>query len=423
MGQLVLDAADTAMLEGTAGGAAQLAMRLVVQLAQALGATALRDISRAHIDGCLYHGQASLDFAERLAALGGRVRVPTTLNVSSLDLLHPGRYRGDTATGKAARRLMEAYVALGCQATWTCAPYQLPDRPAFGEQIAWAESNAIVFANSVLGARTNRYGDFIDICAALTGRVPDSGLHRDATRRGQVLFQLRDLPARLLDEEVLYPVLGHLVGLETGGAVPVIAGLPPTATEDQLKAFGAAAASSGAVALFHIVGRTPEAPTLAVAFQGGAPERVVEVTPEWLARARDALTTTTATRLDAVSLGTPHFSLAEFAQLVPLLNGRHIAAGVECYVATGRHILAEVEERGWRAICERAGVRFVVDTCTYITPILQAGARVAMTNSAKWAYYAPGNLGLAVVFGSLRECVESAVRGEVWRDRELWADA
>ena len=421
MPQLTLTPSDEAMLRGEAGGAAQLALRLIAQLARALGATALRDISRAHIDGCLYHGQASLDFAERLAALGGPVRVPTTLNVSSLDLLHPGRYRGDAATGQAARRLMDAYVALGCRATWTCAPYQLPDRPAFGEQIAWAESNAIVFANSVLGARTNRYGDFIDICAALTGRVPDSGLHRDETRRGQIVFTMRGIPERLLAEDILYPILGHLVGQETGGAVPVLDGLPSTMTEDQLKALGAAAASSGAVALFHVVGRTPEAPTLAAALGGGAAERTVSVTPELLAQARDALTTTAATRLDAVSLGTPHFSLAEFAQLVPLLDGVRVADGIEFYVSTGRHILAEAEARGWREVCERAGVRFVVDTCTYITPILRERARVAMTNSAKWAYYAPGNLGLDVIFGSLRECVESAVRGEVWRDRDLWA--
>jgi predicted aconitase len=422
MDQLTLTEYDDALLRGEGGGAAQLAMRLIVRLARALDATALRDITRAHIDGCLYHGQASLDFAERLVALGGRVRVPTTLNVSSLDLLHPARYRGDRATGASARRLMDAYVALGCRATWTCAPYQLPDRPAFGEQIAWAESNAIVFANSVLGARTNRYGDFIDICAALTGRVPDSGLHRDEERWGRILFTLRDIPERLLAEDILYPVLGHLVGLEVGGAVPVIDGLPPATTEDQLKAFGAAAASSGAVALFHIVGRTPEAPTLAAALGGGEPERTVDVTPAILVRARDALTTAGGGDLDAVSLGTPHFSLDEFAQLVPLLAGVRVSPGVECYVSTGRHILEEVEQRGWRELCERAGVQFVVDTCTYITPILRERARVAMTNSAKWAYYAPGNLGLDVVFGSLRECVESAVRGEVWRDRDLWSD-
>src|SRR4051812_42143830 len=198
MAHLTLTDSDNALLHGAGGGAAQLAMRLIVRLARALDAPTLRDITRAHIDGCLYHGQASLDFAERLVALGGQVRIPTTLNVSSLDLLHPARYRGDATTGTAARRLMDAYVALGCRATWTCAPYQLPDRPAFGEHIAWAESNAIVFANSVLGARTNRYGDFIDICAALTGRVPDSGLHRDEERHGRILFTLRGLPDRLL---------------------------------------------------------------------------------------------------------------------------------------------------------------------------------------------------------------------------------
>lgn len=420
MAELALTDDDAAVLRGEAGGATQLALRLIVRLGRALGATALRDVTRAHIDGCLYHGQAGLDFAERLVALGGRVRVPTTLNVSSLDLLHPGRVRAAPATAAGARRLMEAYVALGCRATWTCAPYQLPDRPAFGEQIAWAESNAIVFANAVLGARTNRYGDFADICAALTGRVPDVGLHRDEGRRGQVHFALRGVPDRLLREDILYPVLGHLIGRETGNAVPVIDGLPPDASEDNLKALGAAAASSGAVAMFHVVGRTPEAPTLAAACGGGEPGRVVAVTPAMLAAARDALTTATGARLDAVSLGTPHFSLAEFAQLLPLLDGARVAPGVECYVSTGRDTLAEAGRRGWRAACERAGVRFVVDTCTYITPILRAGARVAMTNSAKWAYYAPGNLGLEVVFGSLRECVASAVRGEVWRDPELW---
>ena len=126
-------------------------------------------ITSAHIDGCLFHGQAGLDFAERLLAEGARVEVPTTLNVSSLDLLHPPLYRGDPETARSARRLMEVYEAMGCQPTWTCAPYQLPDRPGFGQQIAWAESNAIVFANSVLGARTNRYGDFLDISCAVMG--------------------------------------------------------------------------------------------------------------------------------------------------------------------------------------------------------------------------------------------------------------
>ncbi len=151
----------------------------------------LRDVTRAHIDSCLYHGQVGLDFAERLLAGGASVTVPATLNVSSLDLLHPELVLLDDETRGRARRLMDAYVAMGCRPTWTCAPYQLPDRPAFGEHVAWAESNAIVFANSVLGARTNRYGDFIDICAAVTGRVPDHGLHTDEGRRATARFLLR----------------------------------------------------------------------------------------------------------------------------------------------------------------------------------------------------------------------------------------
>src|SRR5262245_58097901 len=142
---LALTADDDALLAGERGEAGRLAMRIVVQSARVLGAARLIDITSAHIDGCLYHGRASLDFAERLVAGAGRVVVPTTLNVGSLDLLHPHLYRGDAEVAGQARQLMDAYVALGCTPTWTCAPYQLPQRPALGQQIAWAESNAIVF--------------------------------------------------------------------------------------------------------------------------------------------------------------------------------------------------------------------------------------------------------------------------------------
>jgi predicted aconitase len=414
---------DQALLAGEGGAAARLAMRILVRMADVMGAPGLIDVTRAHIDGCLYHGKAGLDFAERLAAGGGRVVVPTTLNVGSLDLLHPELYRGDADTARNARRLMDAYVAMGCEATWTCAPYQLPERPAQGEQIAWAESNAIVFANSVLGARTNRYGDFLDICAALTGRAPDTGLHRTENRRGEVLFQLRAVPARLLEEDVLYPVLGHLVGLEAGEHVPVIDGLPATASEDQLKALGAAAASSGAVALFHAVGVTPEAGSLDAALHGRPPLRTVEVTAAALRLARDALSTRRGGAIAAVSVGTPHFSLAEFERLVPLLQGVRVKRGVEFYVSTSRHVVQAVDARGWSAVCRAAGVQILVDTCTYVTPILRRTDGTVMTNSAKWAYYAPGNLGVEVAFGSLEECVRSAVAGRIRRDEGLWADA
>ena len=165
-------------------------MELLVTAAPSMGADSLLDISAAHIDGCLYHGRAGVDLAVSLTEGETKVVVPTTLNVSSLDLLHPDLYRGDPESAAASRSLMDAYLAMGCQPTWTCAPYQLPERPGLGQQVAWGESNAIVFANSVLGARTNRYGDFFDICCAITGRAPSSGLHTDEGRLATVVVEV-----------------------------------------------------------------------------------------------------------------------------------------------------------------------------------------------------------------------------------------
>ena len=190
---------------------------------------------------------------------GPRCVVPTTLNVSSLDLLHPELVRLDPETAADARALMDAYVAMGCRPTWTCAPYQLPERPAAGEHVAWAESNAIVFANSVLGARTGRYGDFIDICCAITGRAPRPACTSTRSGSPAPCSGSASVPAALLEDEAAYAAIGHLVGQATGTPCPRSWACPPPSTEDQLKALGAAAASSGAVAMFHAVGVTPEA--------------------------------------------------------------------------------------------------------------------------------------------------------------------
>jgi predicted aconitase len=417
-----LSADDRAMLDGERGEAARLAMRIVVDLARVMEADRLIDVASAHVDGCLYHGPAGLDFAERLVAGGAAISVPTTLNTGSLDLLHPELVRETPERARAARRQMDLYVAMGCRPTWTCAPYQLPGRPSLGQQIAWAESNAIVFANSVLGARTNRYGDFIDICAAITGRVPHAGLHREENRRAEIVFRLVAVPDRLLREDVLYPVLGHFIGRHAGSAVAAIEGLPPDTGEDRLKALGAAAASSGSVALFHAVGITPEAPTMQAALGGRQPSRDVDVTTEMLRSARDELSTTSREDLAAVSLGTPHFSLAEFESLLPLLDGIRVDPRVDLYISTGRDVLAEVERRGWLPRLAAAGARIITDTCTYITPIMRVDDGPVMTNSAKCAWYAPANVGAEVVFGSLEECVRSAALGRVWRDEHLWAD-
>ena len=411
---------DRALLAGASGSGAQLAMRLVVELAEAVGARSLRDVSAAHIDGCLYHGRAALDFAERLVGGGASVSVPTTLNVGSLDLLHPDLFRGGDASRRRARALMAAYQRLGCEPTWTCAPYLLESRPAMGDQVAFGESNAIAFVNSVLGARTERYGDFIDACAAITGRVPDFGLHREENRRGELVFDLAGLPDELLLSDVLFPVLGHLIGRRSASRIPVVLGLPPTTSEDQLKAFGAAAASSGSVALFHAVGLTPEAPSLEQALGGRADVERVEVTAQALRQARDELTSTPATTIEAVSLGTPHASLSELRELAELIAGERVSESVELYVSTGRQNLAPLEADGALTSLESAGVTVLVDTCTYVTPILRSRRGPVMTNSGKWAYYAPANLGVEVIFGSLRECVRSAITGRLWRDPALW---
>jgi predicted aconitase/predicted aconitase with swiveling domain len=409
-------ATQTSSLLGTHSLNAQ---SLLERYAALTGARRLIPITRAHIDGCLYHGPASLDFARTMAESGAQVSVPTTLNVGAIDLLHPELFRGSAEVAAAGREMMRHYKAMGCRQTWTCAPYQLADRPGLGEQIAWAESNAIVFANSVLGARTERYGDFIDLCAAVTGLVPDVGLHTDEGRLATLQVTVEGLAERALASDVLFATLGHLIGQLATGEIPVVDGIP-AASEDQLKAFGAAAASSGAVAMFHMVGVTPEAPTLRDALGGRAPTRTIRVRPGDLAQAAATLTSTRSLALGAVSLGTPHFSYAEFSRLRALLDGRRVHPALECFVSTGRDTLARVDGEGWGDALRASGVRMVTDTCTYLTPILSGRPGAVMTNSAKWAWYAPNNLGYEVVFGSLEECVESAVRGSVWRDASLW---
>lgn len=393
-------------------------MRLVVRAAEVTEAECLIDVTSAHVDSCLYHGEATLDFVQRLVDGSARVSVPTTLNVGALDLLHPEMYHGDARVAERGRLLMDRYRSLGARPTYTCAPYQLADsRPALGEQVAWGESNAIAFCNSVLGARTNRYGDFIDVACAITGRAPYAGLHRTDARRATLVLRLAaDVPAALRDADVLFPVLGIVLGRRAGSAVAAIDGLPAGQSEDRLKALGAAAASSGSVAMFHVVGSTPEAPTLEAAVQLGSPVELIGL--EDLRAVRNELTTFGGEALTAVSLGTPHASLAELERYAALLGGRKVHSDVECLVSTGRDTLAAAGDVA--AVLRAAGVELLVDTCSYIAPILRSADGPVMTDSGKWAYYAPGNIGAQVVFGSSQECIGSAVAGRVVRDDAIW---
>jgi hypothetical protein len=346
------------------------------------------------------------------------VRVPTTLNIGSIDLIHPELMRLSPADRATGARLMKAHEELGCIPSFTCAPYQTLFRPTFGEQIAWGESNAIVFANSVIGARTNRYGDFIDLCCAMTGRAPAWGLHLSENRRGEILYRLAGFPASLAASDTLYIALGLLVGERSGERVPVIQGLPPPRDEDQLKGLGAAAASAGAVGLFHAVGITPEAPTLDEAFGGRAPGEIIELGPQDIERAlRHLSDAPDGSPVAAICLGTPHFSRNEWDRLLPLLQRVAPKCGVPIYVNTGRGTLMALQSAGLLDGAEAFNLIVVADTCTYVAAILEKLDGVVMTNSGKWAHYAPGNIGVRVAFGELEDCIESAAAGRVVRAR------
>ncbi len=404
---------DRELLSGVHGGGAAFAMRLLVRFAEAVGARAFIDIEGAHIDGCLYHGRASLDFVERMIDLGGKVRVPTTLNVGSVDLIHPELFRGTKVHSENGARLMRAHVELGCAPTFTCAPYQTAWRPRFGAQIAWGESNAIAFANSVIGARTNRYGDFIDPCCAMTGRAPAYGLHLIENRAARAIVEIASVPDDW-DLERLAVAVCHTIGRRCGGLVPAIVGLPAGMSDDDLKALGAAAASSGAVALFHVVGRTPEAPDLETACGDAAPEFRLQLTAENLCEAARSLSSVVdGAPLGAISLGTPHFSIDQFALLMPLLDGERPL--IDIFVNCSRATLDEVRKRGWEAPLRAARVTLVADTCVYVSALMHVGVGTVMTNSGKCAYYAPGNLGVEIAYGSLAECVASARAGKLVR--------
>jgi predicted aconitase len=396
-------------------------MRILSRMAPLYGASTLLAVTRAHIDGVILTGTAGLEFAERLADLGGQVAVPTTLNVMSTDRQRWGDWGLDAAYADRAHRLGQAYLRMGARPTFTCAPYQTANAPSFGEQIAWSESNAVAFANSVIGARTNRYGDYLDICCALAGRAPAAGLHLDEPRLATLVVELRSIPPGLALRDDFYSVLGYLLGSIAADEVPVVTGLDAQPTEDQLKAMAAAAASSGEVAMLHLAGITPESATVAEALGNRRPRRTVAVSMADLRRTREALSTTAGSRLDVVAFGSPHCSLAECRTLASLMSGRRALETVDVFVTTSRAVRDILARSGELAVLEAFGARVTADTCIVVAPLVKPSAQVLMTNSAKYAHYGPGLLGVDSVFATTQECVASAVAGRVMRDEASWA--
>ena len=399
---------DQALIDGELGKAAQVAMQIVLRMAELQGARRLVDVTQAHIDGCIYTGPASLRFARQLVQWGAKVRVPTTLNSISVDQRRWRELGVDPALGEPASALGDAYMAMGAQLSYTCAPYLLDSAPKAGEQIVWAESNAVVYANSVLGARTLKYPDYLDICIALTGRAPLIGCHLDAQRKARLQIEL---PALDDLDDAFYPLLGYHIGALAGSRVPLVLGLEKRKPSlDDLKAFGAAFATTSAAPLFHIAGVTPEAIDPAQVLEAGTRIPVEKIRLQDLMLSWRELNSARDPRVDVVSLGNPHFSLSEFAHLARLCRGRRKHPDVVLAITCGRAVLEQAREAGHIAVIEAFGATLVTDTCWCMLgePVIPPAATTLMTNSGKYAHYAPGLVGRKVHFASLAECVDAA---------------
>jgi hypothetical protein len=405
-----LSARDRAMLDGAEGEARRIAMRIILRLSAALGADELIDVTRAHLDCCIHTGPASVAVPEKLAGMGGRFAVPTTLNAISTDLQRWRALGLDSAISGASEKQAAAYLAMGAKPTFTCAPY-LAEAPGAGEQIAWAESNAVAYANSVLGARTQKYPDYLDLCIALTGRAPFLGCHRPEGRLASTWIDVA--PIRGFDDS-FWPLLGYLVGLLSPHDIPAVTGLEASGPDaDDLKAFAAAFATTSGAPMFHIVGVTPEAPTLDAVLKDGSERQAIGKAQ--LAEAWRGLNADGGGAVGLIAIGNPHSSVTEIERLADLVEGRRKATDVDIVVTTARATLAEAAEA--RRRLEAFGVRFVTDICWCmmdkpIAPPRQGGI---VTNSGKYAHYGPSLVGGPFHFASLAGCVEAACTG--------WAEA
>ena len=411
---------EKSILDGNQGEAARIALSVLVDLGELFGAKKLMKVSQVHIDATLYMVDAGLEFAEKMADLAGEVAVPTSLNPSSIDLQRWKAYRVPPEVLSKHKRLEKAYLKMRATPTWTCAPYQHGIIPRFGEQIAWGESNAIAFANSIIGARTNRYADLMDICAAIIGKVPKFGLHLTENRKAKMLIRLEDITSPMFENEAIYPLLGYLFGEMAGDQVAAITGIPQNVKIDSLKGFCAAAASSGAVGLFHMVGITPEAQTLEKCLHGSKPENIYDITPKLIEEAEDRLWAVKSDAIDLIVNGCPHYSPAEFYRLVQLIKGKKVHSSVIFWVFTNRSVYAWIKDNGVLADLTDAGVMVFTDGCPLQYPKESWNFTAAMTDSAKFANYCFSQRGLDTAYGSIEDCVETAVRGKICRRESPW---
>jgi cis-L-3-hydroxyproline dehydratase len=411
-----LDLSDTdrAMVNGEQGQAIQQAMRIICAMAAQQGANCLVDVTQGHIDGCIYASPANLVFAERMAHMGAKVRVPTTMNAISVDHANWRAQGVPSSFGDPAARLADAYVRMGCRPTFTCSPYLLTSAPKAGEAIAWAESNAVIFANSVLGARTPKHPDFLDLCIALTGRAPLSGVYLTENRRARSIIDV-ELPDNV--DDAFWPLIGYLAGHAAPDRIPLLRSLAcANPSPDDLKALCAAFGTTSAAPMLHIEGVTPEADDAATADAERKTITRAEMTEAW------NRLNAGPEQVELVAIGSPHASLNECRALAAALAGRQRHPDVAVIVTAGHQVIAAARDDGTLGSLEQSGVRIVPDLCwcSISEPVFPTHTRTLITNSGKYAHYGPGLSNRVVRFGSLADCVEAAVTGRVPARLPAW---
>ncbi|KAF9871417.1 hypothetical protein CkaCkLH20_11064 [Colletotrichum karsti] len=403
---------DLATLEGANGEAARISMRTIIRQAHLMGATELMDVSQAHVDAAWY-GPGSVAFGKRLRDWGGKFRVPATINSLNVDQKRWRTLGIDSELGTTCDELTKAFVDMGGQVSFTCAPYLLETAPKLGDSIAWGESNAVVYANSVLGARTLKNPNMLEVLIALTGRAPKSGAYVDANRVASVWIKV-EVPDGIDDS--FWPISGFCFGAIAGGRIPAITGLEGLKpSNDDFKAFSAAFATSSSAPMFHMVNLTPEAPTLEAVCSGGIlPERV-DVGWKELHECWDEFNHgSTERQVDLISFGNPHFSSREIRDVAKLCRGKTKHEDVSVIITCGRAQHALATQAGYVEELERFGAQFLTDTCwcSIEEPVIPKPTQVIMTNSGKYIHYGPGLTGRKFCFGSLEMCVQAAVSGK-----------
>jgi len=396
------------MLDGRHGEAKKFAMTILTKLGNIYGADRFVEVVSAQI--MAHYGSlhdAGLELAEKFVALGGKFCIPTTEDPLSICSRHWRDLGIDETYAEKQHRLRQAVLELGAQPAWTCTPYFIGNLPRCGQNVSWAESSAVSFANSVLGARTNRTPAGLNYCAALTGRMPRIGLYRKENRRGQVLVKL-EVGDSLTSLD--YNSIGYLIGKMVGNKIPVIEGLPEATNADGLKYLGAAAASSGVVALYHAPGITPEA-TFQDPFGGGSPQATFTIDTDDLVRARNELTTMHGDP-DLGVVGCPHYSVPEMQKLADLLQGQKLKPGKQLWVYTSPSVYRLAKDMGCIDKITAAGALVLDGNCLVISPLGKSRPRIIITDSAKAAYYLPSEHGVQIVYTETENLVQSLVEQE-----------